>query len=106
MPSTNRFAPTSSLCTIPPINGNTTGIIKYFTINCIAGGRLLGAIVPFVFPGLTTTNLSCGYFLAMDKAHMVAAYLTYPYACVASNLLPKYEPSSTAANSSTEEVFI
>ena len=38
-----RFAPTSSLCTIPPINGNTTGIIKYFTINCIAGGRLFGA---------------------------------------------------------------
>src|SRR5665213_1060879 len=106
MPSTKRFAPTSNLCTIPPINGNTTGIIKYFNINFIAGGKLSGALVPPVFPGLITTNLMSGYFLAIDNVHMVAAYLTYPYACVISNLLPKYDPSRTAANSSTEEVFI
>jgi len=37
---------------------------------------------------------------------MVSAYLTYAYACNASNLLPKYDPSRTAANSSTEEVLI
>ncbi len=37
---------------------------------------------------------------------MVSAYLTYAYACNASNFLPKYDPSRTAANSSTEEVLI
>ncbi len=37
---------------------------------------------------------------------MVSAYLTYAYACNALNLLPKYDPSRTAANSSTEEVLI
>src|SRR6201985_3033553 len=106
MPSTKRCTPTSKLCTMSPNKGNTTGIIKYFNINRIVGGRLSGAPVPFVFPGLITTNLRSGYFLAIDNAHIVATYLTYPYACTASNLLPKYEPSRTAANSSTEEVFI
>src|SRR5580700_1091398 len=37
---------------------------------------------------------------------MVSAYLTYAYACNATNFLPKYDPSRTAANSSTEEVLI
>src|SRR5271155_1095686 len=106
MASTKRLAPTSSLCTIPPINGNTIGIITYFNINRIAGGRLSGALVPFVFPGLTTINLSLGYFLAIDNVHMVSTYLTYAYACNASNFLPKYDPVRTAANSSTEEVLI
>src|SRR5665213_4611551 len=106
MASTKRFTPTSILCTIPPINGNTIGIIIYVSINLIGWGKLSGAAVPVVFPGLTTTNLMSGYFLAIDNAHMVPAYLTYPYACVTSNLLPKYDPSRTAANSSTEEVFI
>src|SRR5271154_1363205 len=42
----------------------------------------------------------------MDNVHMVSTYLTYAYACNASNFLPKYDPSRTAANSSTEEVLI
>ena len=37
---------------------------------------------------------------------MVSAYLTYAYACNALNLLPKYDPSRTAANSATEEVLM
>src|SRR5271168_514308 len=106
MPSTKRSAPTSSSCTIPPINGNTIGIITYFNINLIGAGKLSGARVPFVLPGLITTNLRSGYFLAIDNVHIVPTYLTYPYAWVTSNFLPKNEPSRTAANSSTEEVFI
>src|ERR1700747_631172 len=105
MASTKRFTPTSILCTAP-INGNTIGIIKYFNIKRIGGGKLSGAAVPFVLPGLMTINLRSGYFLAIDNVHMVPTYLTYPYACVTSNLFPKYDPSRTAANSSTEEVFI
>src|ERR1700756_4488138 len=105
MASTRRFTPTSISCTAP-INGHTIGIKKYFNINRIGWGRLSGASVPFVLPGLITTNLRSGYFLAIDNVHMVPTYLTYPYACVTSNLFPKYDPSRTAANSSTEEVFM